>query len=90
MGMMLPVLLMFALLGFMFWSTKSNQKKQAAALSALKKGDRVVTQAGLVGKLVEVGERYAKVEIAPGVKVEILRSGLVGKDAGETEPKKKD
>ena len=40
--------------------------------------------AGLVGKLVEIGDRYAKVEVAPGMKVEFLKSGLLGKDDAET------
>lgn len=88
--MMVPLLVMVLLLGFMFWSTRSQQKKQQATLDALAKGDRVVTQSGLVGKLVEIGPRYAKVEVAPGVKIEMLRSGLIGKDTGEVEPKKKD
>jgi preprotein translocase subunit YajC len=67
----------------MLWSSRSQQKKQAAALADLKKGDRVLTQSGLVGKLVEIGDRYAKVELAPGVKVEVLKSGLLGRDVGE-------
>lgn len=88
--MMVPLLVMVLLLGFMFWSTRSQQKKQQATLDSLTKGDRVITQSGLVGKLVELGPRYAKVEVSPGVKIEMLRSGLVGKDTGEVEPKKKD
>jgi preprotein translocase subunit YajC len=68
----------------MLFSSRSQQKKQQAAVAALKKGDRVLTQSGLVGKLVEVGDRYAKIEIAPGVKVDIVKSGLLGKDNPET------
>lgn len=85
-SLLFPLLLLLPLFLIMFWSSRSQQKKQAAALSALKKGDRVLTQSGLVGKLVEVGERYAKVELAPGVKVEMLKTGLVGKDTGEPAP----
>ena len=44
----------------------------------------MLTQGGFVGKLVEVGDRYAKLELAPGVKVEVLKSGLLGKDTAET------
>lgn len=83
--MLFPILLLLPLLLLMFWSSRSQQKKAAAALAALKKGDRVVTQSGFVGKLVEIGDRTAKVELAPGVKVEILRSGLVGKDTGDAQ-----
>jgi preprotein translocase subunit YajC len=83
-GVMLPLLLLVPLLLLMFFSTRSQQKKQAQAIAQLKKGDRVITQSGLVGKLLEVGDRYAKLELAPGVKVEILKSGLLGKDNPET------
>ncbi len=86
MSMLFPILLLVPLLFIMFWSSRSQQKKQQQALSALKKGDRVLTQSGLVGKLVEIGDRYAKVELAPGVKVEVLKSGLLGKDTGDVQP----
>lgn len=89
-SMLFPILLLLPLLILMFWSSRSQQKKQAAALAALKKGDRVITQAGLVGKLVDLGDRYVKVEVAPGVKVEMLKSGIAGKDTGEVQPAKKD
>jgi preprotein translocase subunit YajC len=79
------MLLMFVpLILFLFWQSRSQQKKQEAAISALKKGDRVVTQSGLIGKLLEVDTRYAKIELAPGVKVQVLRSSLVGRDAEDS------
>ena len=75
----LPVIL------FMFFSSRSQQKKQKAMESKLKKGDRIVTTSGLVGKLVDPIEgRHAKVEIAPGVKVTILRTAIAGHDTEET------
>jgi preprotein translocase subunit YajC len=82
-GMMFPILLLLPLILVLLWSSRSQQKRQQAAIAALKKGDRVLTQSGLVGKLVDLGERYAKVEVAPGVKVEVLRTGLLGKDTGD-------
>ena len=89
-SMLFPILLLLPLLFIMFWSSRSQQKKAQAALASLKKGDRVLTQSGLVGKLVELGDRYAKIELAPGVKVELLRSGLLSKDTGDVQPAKKD
>ena len=82
-GLLFPILLLLPVILLLLWSSRSQQKRQRAAIAALKKGDRVVTQSGLVGKLVDLGDRYAKVEVAPGVKVEILKSGLVGKDTGD-------
>lgn len=84
-GAFFPLLLVVPLLLFMFWSARSQQKKQAAAIAELKKGDRILTQSGLVGRLVEMGDRFAKVEIASGVKIEVLRSSVLGKDSAETQ-----
>ena len=70
--MMLMLMAFLPVILFMFFSSRSQQKKQKELESKLKKGDRVVTQSGLVGKLVEtVDGRHVKLEIAPGVKVTI-------------------
>ncbi len=82
---MLPMLIMVVpLILLMVFTSRSNSKKQKTAARVAAKGDRVITQGGLVGKLVEIGDRYAKVELAPGMKVEFLKSGLLGKDDAET------
>jgi preprotein translocase subunit YajC len=85
---MLPILILIPLLIFLFWSSRSQQKKQEATIAALKKGDRVLSQSGLVGRLLEVDKRYAKVELAPGVKVTMLRSSLAGRDTEDSSGKK--
>jgi preprotein translocase subunit YajC len=69
----------------MVFSNRSQQKKQAALLSNLKKGDKVLTDTGLVGRLVQLGDRYATLEIAPGTKVDVLRNRLAGLDNPETQ-----
>lgn len=88
MGMILPLLIFLPVILLTLFSSRSQQKKQKELESKLKTGDQVLTQSGLVGKLVEKGERYVKVELAPGVKVRMLRSAVVGLDAGEEQPAK--
>lgn len=88
------MLLMFLpLVLLMIWQSRSQSKKQEQLLSSLKKGDRVVTQSGLIGRLADIDTRYAKLEIAPGVKVTLLRTSLTGRDtedaAKKDEPAKK-
>jgi preprotein translocase subunit YajC len=78
------LVLFVPLIAMMFWSSRSQQKKQEKALAELKKGDLVLTQGGLRGRLVEMGDRFAKVEIAPGTKIEVLKSAVLGKDGTET------
>jgi len=86
-SLMFPLLLV-GMLVFIFWSSRSQQKKQEQTVSSVKKGDRMMTQSGLIGRLVETDTRYAKLEIAPGVKVQVLKTSLTGRDADETPQKK--
>ena len=71
-SMFLPLLIMVPFLFLMF----RRQKKEQEGRSKLKKGDKVVTQAGLVGELMEMDEKLAKVKIAPGVTVQVLVTSL--------------
>ena len=84
--MFFMLMLFLPLFFLLFWMPRSQQKKQAAALAKLQKGDRVVTQSGMIGKLAEVGDRTYKLEIAPGVKVDILKSSIAGKDGADAPP----
>ncbi len=70
--MLLPLLI---LVPFLFMSFR-RQKKEQEARKNLKRGDKVVTQAGLIGELVEMDDRIAKVKIAPGTTVSVLASAL--------------
>lgn len=75
-GSMITMLLPFLILvPFLFMSFRRNKREQEARKS-LKKGDRVVTQAGLIGELVEMDERIAKVKIAPGTTVQVVATAV--------------
>jgi preprotein translocase subunit YajC len=63
------------LVPFLFLSFRRN-KKEKEARGSMKKGDRVVTQSGLIGELVDLDERIGKVKIAPGTTVQVLASAL--------------
>jgi preprotein translocase subunit YajC len=70
--MFLPFLI---LIPFFFLMSRRN-KKESEARQKLKKGDRVASTAGLVGELIEMDEKLAKVKIAPGVTVQMLSSSI--------------
>jgi preprotein translocase subunit YajC len=70
--MLLPFLI---LVPFLFFSFR-RQKKEAEARKNLKKGDKIVTQSGLIGELIDLDEKVAKVKIAPGTTVQVLASSL--------------
>jgi preprotein translocase subunit YajC len=84
---LLPLLLIFAV--FYFLLIRPQQKKareHRALLSSLKRGDRVLTSGGIIGQITRVKEGVdeIEVEIAPNVRVNILRQtiGDVLKPAG--------
>lgn len=80
-GSMITMLLPFLILvPFLFMSFRRNKKEQEARKN-LKKGDKVVTQAGLIGELVELDERIGKIKIAPGTTVQVLATALSAFDA---------
>jgi preprotein translocase subunit YajC len=70
--MLLPFLIFVPILFMMF----RRQKKEAEARKHLKKGDRVMTNAGLIGELVDFDDRIAKVKIAPGTTVQMLATSV--------------
>jgi preprotein translocase subunit YajC len=70
-GFIMPLMMLVLFVPF-FLLMNRKQKKESAARAALKRGDRVMTNAGLIGELVETDERVAKVKIAPGVTVQIV------------------
>jgi preprotein translocase subunit YajC len=73
----LPWLLIFVI----FWvllirPQQKRAKEHAAQISAIKKGDEVITGGGLRGKVTKVSDAEVEVEIAQGVKVRAVKSTL--------------
>ncbi len=89
MGGMLPMLaVMFAV--FYFLMIRPQQKRQRetqAMLGGLKKGDRVVTSGGLIGRISGMTDRLITIEVAEKVRVQVLRSDVRGIDKGDGETK---
>lgn len=75
-GSFLPLILIFVV--FYFLLIRPQQKKQKThreMLSALHRGDRIVTAGGLVGTITKVmSDTELTVEISEGVKVRVMRS----------------
>ncbi len=75
---MLPLVLMFVVLYFvMIRPQMKRQKETKAMLDALGKGDEVVTQGGLVGKITKLGDTFVSLEIAEGTEVQLQRAAVI-------------
>lgn len=83
----LPLVLIFGV--FYFFLIRPQQKKaqqQRDLLSALRRGDRIVTNGGLIGVISKVvNDQELQVEIAEGVRVRIARA-MVANLLSKTEP----
>lgn len=73
----LPIILMFVVLWFvMIRPQMKRQKEHKALLEALAKNDEVITNGGLLGRVVKVSEQYVTIEIAEGTEVLVQKSAV--------------
>ena len=73
----MPLILIFAIMYFLLIRPQQKKvKEHQAMVAAVRRGDEVVTQGGLIGKVSKVkdGENELEVEIADGVKVRVVQN----------------
>jgi preprotein translocase subunit YajC len=81
----LPIAAIFAVFYFIVIAPANKQRKKTQEmLSALKKGDRVVTQGGIYGTVQGVEPDVVYLKIAENVKVKMARSAITSLVASET------
>lgn len=82
-----PLILIFAIMYFLLIRPQQKKlKDHKAMVEALRRGDQVLTQGGILGKVIKVGDDgMLEVEIAEGVKVKVLRSSI-SQVMSKTEP----
>ena len=74
---MLPLVLMFVVLYFvMIRPQMKRQKEHRAMLEKLSRGDEVITNGGIAGSVIEIGESFITVEIASGVQVRVQKGAI--------------
>ena len=81
-----PILAMVLIFYFLVIAPANKQRKKTQEmLSALKKGDRVVTSGGIYGTVQSVEPETVYLKIADNVRVKVARSAISGLVAGESE-----
>ncbi len=74
---MLPIVAMFAVLYFLMVRPQMKKAKEhKALLEALVKGDEVVTQGGLAGRITKLNENFVSIEIAPNVEIQMQKPAI--------------
>lgn len=74
----LPFLLIFVVMYFLIIRPqRANMKRREELLKNIRRGDQIVTGGGIVGKVTKViDDNELEVEIADGVKIRVVRSGV--------------
>lgn len=77
-GQFLPLILIFAIMYFLLIRPQQKKvKEHRAMVEAVRRGDQVITQGGIIGKVSKVkDDNEIEVEIAKDVKVRVVKSTL--------------
>jgi preprotein translocase subunit YajC len=83
---MVPLIAIFAIFYFLVLRPQSRKAKEhQKMLTELKKGEEVVTQGGVIGKITGMSDSEITLQVQEGVRIRVLRSSVQGRynPAGE-------
>ena len=79
-GFSMMIIWMIVLIGLMYFIAfrpqMKRQKEHRQMMAGLAKGDEVVSNGGIAGRVDEVGETFITIEIAPNVKVKLQKGAV--------------
>ena len=76
-GDIIFLIVLFAVFYFLLIRPQQKRAKEHKKMvEAVAKGDEVVTNGGILGKVIEVGESFLTINIAEGVDVKLQRSSI--------------
>jgi preprotein translocase subunit YajC len=74
---LLPMVLIFVVFYFLLIRPQQKKAKQHREMvAAVTKGDEVVTNGGVLGKITDVDDNFASVEIASGIIVRVQKVAI--------------
>ena len=73
----LPLVVIFVIFYFLLIRPQTKRAKEHKAMvDGLAKGDEVVTNGGILGRISQAGDTYVSVDIAEGVTVKVQRHAI--------------
>ncbi len=77
MGQFIIFIPLIAIFYFLLWRPQQKRMKQIRTMQDnLTRGDNIVTNGGIFGKITKVGESDVTVEIAEGVRIKIAKNAI--------------
>ncbi|MDJ0855660.1 MAG: preprotein translocase subunit YajC [Desulfobacterales bacterium] len=78
-GGLIPIILMFVIFYFLLIRPQQKRNKEHQhMIGNLKKGDRIITNGGIYGRITGLDESTLTVEIADRVRVKVVRANVAG------------
>lgn len=77
MSLLFPVGLIIIFYFFLIRPQMKRQKEHRKLVEALQKGDEVQMEGGMMGRISDLGDNFAKIEVAEGVEVKVRRQSVV-------------
>ena len=85
--LLLPFILILGIIYFLMIRPQNNrQKEHQAMVDGLRRGDEVIMQGGLIGKVKKVEDDELELEIGQGVRTRVIKNMVISVRA-KTEPK---
>ena len=79
----MPLILIFGVFWLLVIRPQSKKAKQhQAMLTELKKGDDVVTQGGIIGKIAGIKDNELTLQVQEGVRLRVTRASVTGRYTG--------
>lgn len=76
---LVPIFLVFGIFYFLLLAPmRKRQKALQKLVEGLKRGDKVVTNGGLIGEIAAVEDRIVHLKLGDNIKVRVLKSAVAG------------
>ena len=76
--LLFPLIMVFAIIYFMILRPQQKrQREHEAMVNAVSRGDTVITQGGLVGKVAKISDDELEVDFAENARIKVLKSMII-------------
>tara|TARA_B100001109_G_C18623103_1_gene362461 strand:- start:297 stop:608 length:312 start_codon:yes stop_codon:yes gene_type:complete len=76
--LLFPLIMVFAIIYFMILRPQQKrQREHEAMVNAVSRGDTVITQGGLVGKVAKIGDEELEVDFAENARIKVVKSMII-------------
>lgn len=77
--LLFPLVMVFAIIYFMILRPQQKrQREHQALIDGVGRGDTIITQGGLVGKVAKVGDDEMEVDFGENTRISVVKSMIVG------------